>query len=186
MLEVLTNITTVNGSGKVAVMHFGSGTDPVGAVPLVRAFWAACANVLHISTKFNVLGNGRVLDPETGELTGFYNVAAPAEVVGVSTDQMVPDAAQALVQWRTGVVRAGREIRGRTFIPGLTNSNTTNGNLSAFSIGEFREAGDVLTGGALDFGIWSRPIEGGRAGAFAAADSSDVWPEMAVLRRRRG
>lgn len=186
MLEVITDITTYSGAGKVAVMYFADDADPLASVSAVTAFWDDATAPLVNATKFRVRGSGRRIDEATGEIAGFYNVLAPAEVAGKVTGvQGVSDATQVLMQWRTGVVRAGREVRGRTFVPGLQTPALSGGNLDNNTRSMFVGAQANLLDPGLGFGVWSRPKEGA-PGAHIQVAGGSVWNELAVLRRRRG
>lgn len=184
MLEVITNLTTPAGGGRVAVMHFDEVVPPQECVDYVEDFWTGLRMQLGAQTVARVQGSGRLKDEATGQVTGFYSATAPAAVLGALTDKPLADATQGLVQWRTGVVRGGREVRGRTFIPGLTVGSLDGGNLSGGARDAIGAAASALAGPITGFGVWSRPVEG-RPGLLVQASGATVWTEFAVLRRRR-
>lgn len=192
MIEVVTDIQTVAGTGMVSVHYFSDGAEPLVAVSAIRTFWAEVAVQCTTSTRFQVRGNGRVVAPETGNLVDFYSVAQPAATVGSQPGGPVADATQGLIQWRTGTVVDGREVRGRTFVPGLQSAALSNGNLSSQANGVLAAAAQNLVGDALGFGIWRRPRVvspsqplPARPGSFEEVTAVSVWSEFAVLRRRR-
>lgn len=186
MREILTDITTSSGGGKVAVMYFDDSLPADPQTAAVLALWNGVRPQVDGSVTFAVRNQGRLMDEATGQVTGFWSGVGYAPVTGSGTGQSVADATQVLVQWRTGVVRNGREVRGRTFIPGLNAVNLDNGNIGeAYRAAIELEADEFLTSTGIGFGIWSRP-KPGSAGALIQVTSVSVWKELAVLRRRRG
>lgn len=186
MLEVLTDITTSSGAGKVAVMYFADGSDPAVSTSAVFNFWDDVRVQIDSSVIFDVRTTGREVDEATGTLTGFWSAPGLAAVAGTGTGQSVADATQVLVQWRTGVVLNGREVRGRTFIPGLNAVNLADGNIGEAYRAAIETAAETnLIPLSIGFGVWRRPKEG-VPGAHVQATNATVWNELAVLRRRRG
>ena len=186
MREVLTDITTPSGSGKVAVMYFDETQPADPQTAAVQAFWSGIAPQLDQAFRFRVRSNGRLVDEATGQLQGFWSGVGYTEVTGQGSGGAVADATQVLVRWRTGVVRNGREVRGRTFIPGLNRVNLASGNIGeAYRSAIEVEANDFLTTTSIGFGVWARP-KAGSPGALVQVTDADVWSELAVLRRRRG
>jgi hypothetical protein len=67
-----------------------------------------------------------VIDPSTGQVTGL--LTSPATTGnGSDANDLLPFAAQGLVQLHTGVIINGRELVGRVFLPGATEQRNTNG-----------------------------------------------------------
>jgi hypothetical protein len=99
----------------------------------------------------------------------------------VSTTEKLPDATQIVIQWRTGVYHNGREIRGRTFIPGLADFTNDEGNVALATRTAIQSDLDTwLAAQAGLFFIWSR-----KNGLTAVVSDSSVWNEFGVLRSRR-
>lgn len=192
MLEVITDITTPSGAGKVNVAYFADDVPPQAAIDAMAQFWLEALLICTPSVTARVRANGRRLDPATGGLEEFTTGIASGLLVGAASGDVVADASQALVRWRTGVVRAGREVRGRTFIPGVGSTYLQGGNLNNTAIGLLNTAANNLVSGPEAFGVWSRPVEAGndddvpaRPGIHVPATSGGAWSEFAVLRRRR-
>nr|CRY96738.1 hypothetical protein [uncultured prokaryote] len=185
--EVITDIITTSGGGKVSVMYFDSASgDPADQVEAVDAFWLANCTELSTSVKFTVRTNGRAIDEATGTLVGSWNSGlTPAQRAGLKTQEAVADATQALVQWQTGSITNGRFVRGRTFVPGLPVATLSGGNLAAVQVNKMQGWADQLIDAAVGFSIWRRPSSTG-AGNAPVVVTSSVWNELAVLRRRRG
>nr|CRY96740.1 hypothetical protein [uncultured prokaryote] len=185
MHEVVTNISMASGGGKVAVMYFDETVPPEECVDYVSDFWTSIVPYITPATTFQVQGSGRDVDEATGALTAFYNVASSALIAGSSSTQQVADATQGLVQWRTGIVLGGREVRGRTFIPGLSQSSVIGGNLAPQTRTGIETNANILGGPITGLGVWRRPKEG-TPGQLVQVSTATVWSELAVLRRRRG
>lgn len=184
--EVLVDWTTVTGRSGVSVLHFGTeGTLSQLSGTMSNAF-AQIAGGLHTGTHAQVRTEVRLIDEVTGLLTGTETFGAPIEVDGVSAaSQVVPDVCQGLVSFTTGVVRNGRRVRGRTFIPGMADARTTvTGELSAAMMGFLNAYGTELIGGTNKLKVYSRP-SATLAGAATTVNARTAWSEFATQRRRR-
>lgn len=121
---------------------------------------------------------------ETGDVFGVSPIT-PLSDVGDSSTDPVTQASQALIRWRTGVYLNSREVRGRTFIPGILETYSTNGQLDD---GIVAGMADELVSFRTSHGavpvIWHRP-KPGEDGAMVPITSGSLWTEFAVLRRRR-
>ncbi len=126
------------------------------------------------------------VDPEiaqvniaTGQIEAVETVTT-APVVGEAVDEGVPQAANLLLRWRTGLFSGGREVRGRTFLPGFSIlQNTATGEVEQDTINFMNAAGETLLANS-DLGIYS-PTKS----LFAEATSVSCWNEWAVMRSRR-
>lgn len=119
------------------------------------------------------------VDVGTGQTLGVGNIIS-TPTIGTQPGQMVPQLAQILVRWRTGFFSAGRELRGRTFIPGASaGAMATNGEVIASALADVEVAAESLH---LDteVGVWS-PTKN----VFATITSSSAWNEWASQRGRR-
>jgi len=125
------------------------------------------------------------LDETTGTLTGSWTDGTAQAGTGTNTGTPVPDASQALVQWRTVTITNGRFLRGRTFIPSVALSQVVGGNLQAPAVTVIQNAANALIASGAGLVVWHRPIAGS-GGSHDAVSTASVWTEFAVLRRRRG
>jgi len=182
--EILVDWTTPSGSDHRSVMMFGLVSTPAEQRDALSDFLNTIKSQLEDSTSFTIETAGRELDDATGALTGVWSEATSYTGVGVVSGQVVADATQGLMQWRTDHIVNGRFLQGRTFIPGLSASHLSNGNLSSTAITAWTGAGQALIDAAVQFGVWHRPVLGS-GGVFWAADTAACWGELAVLRRRR-
>lgn len=123
----------------------------------------------------------RVLSEADGHLIELQELANPPSGAQTGGTQQLADATQMLLQWRTGVIVSGRQLRGRTFLPGIAQSEIANGNVRESSRTAVQDALATLIGTGHAPAVWSR-----KHGTVAEAVSADVWNEFAVQRRRRG
>ena len=150
------------------------------AIASVQTFWTAVKSRISDQLSWTIPGDVTVIDVATGQPTG---IAAGILQAGAGTDGSDPGpwAAQGLIRWRTGVFVNGREVRGRTFIPGITDAGVVDGVLNTFAVDEFNGAGAALISDAATiFGIYSR-----KSHTFHAAVAASAWTQLAVLRSRR-
>lgn len=139
---------------------------------------AIAANTV-VAQRFQVDTEVEQVNPATGAVTGVTSITS-INRTGSNNTAPVPQAAQALVRWRTGVYVSGREIRGRTFIPGLAlATSSASGELASATAAAITTAAQQLLEDS-GIGIWS-PTRG----QIALVTSASVWSEFAVMRSRR-
>lgn len=125
-----------------------------------------------------------LIDSATGILTGATTVSGAVVDPDGGTD-LLPPATQGLLRWQTAAVVAGRRLRGRTFLPGMTEGDTNaggsvlpalvssmNGYLSATFLPAVAAAAPLVVYGPTHH-------------AFSEVTSGNMWTEFAVLRSRR-
>lgn len=185
--EVIVDWTTLSGPGKVSVFHFAA---PTVSVATQRAALGTMLMIIDSNlveeTEWSIRTEGRILESTTGELTGSWTDATVREGAGGASGNSVTDPTQVLLRWRTGQIRNGRFLIGRTFIPGLNEGYTTGGNIAPGILTTWGAAMSTFVGSASGFGVWGKPSGTAGAGVFHEATGSQVWSEAAVLRRRRG
>lgn len=184
--EVLVNWTTVAGGGFLNVLYFND-TDPIATQrQALGTMLTSIQSQLTTGTSWTVATSGRVIDDATGTLVGDWNDGTARTGAGTVSTSGTPDATQVLLRWRGTAVINGRRIQGRTFIPGLGGSNVAGGNLSPGAQGIIQNALTTYANTGLQHLLWHRPVNGagGSSHGFGPAGAS-VWPELAVLRRRR-
>nr|CRY94864.1 hypothetical protein [uncultured prokaryote] len=175
----------INWTGSIqgfTVWHFLGDDDQTAADAAASAantFLEAIDGLYRNSVTAAVDPEVFVVNVGTGHVEGTFSVSSFAQA-GDSSDAMVPNAAMALIRWRTGVFTSGRELRGRTFIPGLTDTAVdATGNLATAAAGTLQSAADTLVS-TSDFAVW-----GSTTAQAATVTSASVWSEFAVLRSRR-
>ena len=182
--EIVTDWIGPQGSGMVSVMWFDAGIAVATQRAAVSAFLNAYDANISNTYSWTVRTAGRDLDNATGALVGAWSDATPQTGTGAVGTAPVPDATQVLYQWHTGSIVSGRFLRGRTFLPGLTASSTTGGNISSSVVTGLTGYGTTFLAANVGFQVWHRP-QNGAGGSVALGGTCSVWPELAVLRRRR-
>jgi hypothetical protein len=184
MLRVTTEFTGVTGAPYYTTMHFEGDTsgEAVAAANAVRAFWFELQNRLYGLMVANVQDDVPNIDPATGQITAMFS--APTALVDFSNaSEVLPFTSQALIRWRTGDFVGGRELRGRTFIPGTVETDSIDGTLNGTYVSALNLAASNLLSAATGAGglvIWS-PTNG----VASLVTSASTWEQFAVLRSRR-
>lgn len=193
MFEVITDWTVNSHSGLVTVMYFNE-TSPIATVrSSINTLYTNVNGVLSNTAAWVIRPTGRQIQAEDGALLGIWTDATARSGAGVATAASVADATQVLLRWGTGAIVNSRFVRGRTFIPGYTSAGILAGNLASSSVTTFNNAATQFANDPNGFVIWSRPFAGtpgspgepARAGSSHQVVTGTVWPELAVLRRRR-
>jgi len=186
VFQVTTTFSGPAGTPWMNRLYFDSITGQLAqdAADAVGAFWGACDALIRNDVTWTTGTNVETLDEVSGALVGLNTVTASTGTGADSTTDMAT-VLQALVQWRTGVIVGDRELRGRTFIPGLTQNVNNGGVLTGAAQTAFAAAAAALIADAdADFGIWHRPVNEAN-GAFHEAVTGSVPLRFSVLRSRR-
>lgn len=184
MLRVITEITGGSGGPQWSTMHFGGTTEGEAAAAALAAaaFWADLQDTLTAAYQFHFDGEVYRVDPATNQILEVF-LTAGWDRDGTKAGETLPWATQGLVRWRTGTYVAGRELRGRTFIPGWLESESGGGVPSPAAVAAMNAAGlQFLTSAAPAGGAVVYSPTHGVASAISAAQAWDRW---AVLRSRR-
>lgn len=159
----------------------GGAPDP-GAI---KTAYQSMTSVIPASVTVSVDGAGDTYDDATGELVGTWNVGDPVSFVGTAPSDVAAAGVGACVTWNTGLIVAGRRLRGRTFlVPLSVSAYAQDGTfipgvltaLTAFGNG-------MLAAGPL--GVWHRPTAAGNDGAASGVTSFRISDKVAVLTSRR-
>lgn len=177
--RVRTEFTGIQGSPWLSTMYFGTVGSAADAVAAVGTFWTAVQGLMNNSVNWATLPEVEEIGVD-GTLIGIESTTPETGSGGSATD-VLPPMTQALVRWRTGAVFGNRELRGRTFIPGLTESAAVDGNLDPTDAATIQTAAAALIAD-IDSAlvIWSRE----HAQQILVATAS-VWSQFASLRSRR-
>lgn len=179
MLRLAIDFSGVNEG--TSIMHFLPAEDDLTAAQaaadavddFIVSFLGYVSNAQLAQVNTEVL----VVNETTGQTTGVLPVTSQART-GTDAANALPNATMALFRWRTGLFLQGREVRGRTFWPGLTEtSNDAQGNFSG--------AADLTADAtafiaASDIAIWSPTRL-----LASTVTVGTCWDEFAVLRSRR-
>jgi hypothetical protein len=151
------------------------------AATAVGAFWGAVDALINNAYIWTTESDVATVNAATGQVTSATSTT-PVIGSGASAATALPRASQALVRWTTGIYVGGRQIRGRTFIPGITeSSNGTDGLFSPADVATVNAAGAALIADAnSQLLVWSPTL--GQANIVTGAST---WGDFAVLRSRR-
>lgn len=182
MWRVRTNITGGPGGPELTTMFFDvvGGLTAADANAAVGAFWDTVQDLVHNAYTMATESEVASVDIATGEITGLTPVTAITKP-GTVSGQPLPPATQGLLRWRTGTFVAGREIRGRTFIPGPTEEHNLTGvpNSDYITVANNAAAALIAATGTELF-VYSRTHRDS-----APVVSGSCWNQWAVLRSRR-
>lgn len=182
--EIITDLTTAAGGGRVSVMYFNEASPVADQREDIDTFFSSLAVSLSNTFSYEVRTTGRELDDATGGLTGAWVDSTPYTGVGANVGDVVPDASQLLIRWFTNVIVNGRFLQGRTFVPGLLGSSIDAGNVDPALVAGYTTIAQTMAGSLNGFGVWHRPTLGA-GGSFHPINDGGCWSEVAVLRRRR-
>lgn len=181
LYRVRTAITGGPGGAELSTMFFDASTGTAqDAANAARAYWNDIKALINSSYLMTVEALVYTIDSTTGKATGVTGTTT-VPVGGNNFSQPLPPANQGLSIWHTGVFVAGREIQGKTFVPGPgedgNDSGVPNGTYStALNTG----SNNLTSAGPITFGIYSRKHH-----LFAQATSGHAWNQWAILRSRR-
>jgi hypothetical protein len=163
------------------------------AIARVRAGFNAAASVIATGTTFTPTLLVDEVDEVTGAIVNQVAAAAPAAVSGALAATNLPLQTMGLLQFQTATFIAGRRLRGRLYIPGLTvnsvgaGSNPTAATITALAAFNTALGATVVT--ATNQRVWHRPkrVGGGApsGGLSAVVATRSVSPSYAVMRSRR-
>lgn len=197
LLRVTVRWTGLNGGPGYNVFHFRDfgPPDPVisdaeAAVDKVDAFYggflAYIPNAVTIATQSDV----EVIDEATGVLQSILQTTPVSPRAGAASGSAAfASAVGAVVSWRTGGIRNGRRVRGRTFLVPLSSTAfQSDGTLLALAQTAINNAATTFRDltGFSDLSVYARPSGPGATDGVAHAVEGHTVPDMgAVLRSRR-
>lgn len=186
MYEIITDWRLPTSSGGLTVMYFASAVQTVEAArEAVGTYWESVNALLADGAEWTVRTTGREVDPENGALAGFWADPTPYTGFGAISGSPVANATMAVQQWLTESIVRRRQVRGRTFIPGLHPTSLFNGQLSTGSVSALTAAGSTLVADVdSTLVVWSRPVNG-VGGSEHGVSAASAWVELGVQRRRR-
>lgn len=182
MLRVRINWTG-NAEG-FSVLHFegdlDGGTNGDAAATAVDGFLGNLENYMGQFQFAQVDPEVLQVNDVTGQTEAVHTVVKENHQ-GTGDAAQVPQSTMLLIRWRTGAYTNGREIRGRTFIPGLeASANDGSGAPTAAVITGIGALATTLAAATPSLVVYS-PTRS----AIATVASASVWSEWAVMRSRR-
>jgi hypothetical protein len=123
MYRIRTALEQQAGNPMLNTLYFDEGAGTAAqAASAVAAFWTACGDLMSTACGWQVENEVALVDEATGDITGYESVASPGSGSGTLSGQPLPFATQGFMNWRTGIIVAGRRLAGRTFIPAATEN----------------------------------------------------------------
>jgi hypothetical protein len=166
-------------------------TDAANAAAAVRALFSGVTSGICSVIKMDIQTEVDYFDQATGALTGTLSLAPQTTIPGSSGATVFFNGVGARIVWNTGVIAAGRRIKGSTFIVPVANSVCeADGTLAAAFLGTLQTAGSAYLSNAASNGIapvvWSKPNKVTGAAGFTSAIASASAPDkVSWLRGRR-
>lgn len=171
----------VAGAPWYSNMFFEGGTPEGEAYGEdVQNFWTGVASQMITAVTWEIEPTYTVFEASTGLITDVGGWAGDAGA-GLVSGEGLPYAVQAIVNWHTSVYVAGRELRGRTFIPGLTVTANDQGTLLESAQADIQTAASgLISGSSGAMTIFSRThlVE-------HIVETAQVPLKLGVLRSRR-
>lgn len=179
--RVRTVHTGVAGSPYYTNMYFLDGPNgPQDYIDVVTGFWSNLEPDLTEEMIGVVEAEVPTIDEVTGNILSIESGVA-VNVQGTSPGDLLPPTVQGLARWTTGQYRNGRQVRGRTFIPGLHVDTSEFGRPSVAFRGRLQVSIDYLVGlTAIQHVVWSKTN-----GVALITSGGSAWAEFASLRSRR-
>ena len=145
-----------------------------------RAFLAPASTGYRTGLTFSAMTEVGIVDASTGDLTGLTPVTLAAMSMIGGTDPL-PAATSLLIRWRTGQYTNGKEIRGRTNIPGMLETFSTNGLPDSALTGAWQTRATALLASAnARHVVYSKKNFGA-----CVTTAGSPWSQWAILRSRR-
>lgn len=182
-LRVRFEITGPPGAPWLSTMNFQgtTQTNAQDAADAVRTFWLGLQGNIVDTASGRIIPEVLIINDVTGEPEGIFSVTPGDPVTFTASNTLLPRTTQGLIRWRTGVFAGGREIRGRTFVPGLTQAANNQGRPASGIITAMQNAANGLISDVDSvLGVYSKVN-----GALAVVNAATVWSEFAELRTRR-
>jgi hypothetical protein len=177
-----------SGNPYLTTFYQGATADPTAVADAIQAFFDAVKNYQSSGWTWVLESNYSVLQVEDGSLLSEAEVGVSVGGGGTDTSALLPRQVQGLVQWRTISIISRRLVRGKTFIPGLTQSASDHGSPASGFVLAMTTAGSAYLAAAPSPLVYSRPILHGpkaREGLVSDITSATAWDTFANLRSRR-
>lgn len=153
---------SIPGAGPSAtVLHINDGgTSPQGAVTPIRTFFTALQSFLPNEVQVAINPEVHRLNTDTGILMEVLPIVPGAAIAGTSSSAWAAGTGFR-VDWFTGVVIGGRQLRGRTFIVPSVGSFGNAGEVNSTTVTAVNTAAGNLISNLSAAGyplvVWHRP-----------------------------
>jgi hypothetical protein len=182
MLRVRVNHSADTVGPGLSTFYFEGSTQAVAddAAAAVATFWASVEPYIVNYGIWSLDTQVAQINAVNGQLEGIFNVT-PATGVGDVNSSQLALATQGLLQLRTGAIVGGRELRGRLYIPGPTEThNDVARPIGAYVTGLNSAANALIADTGNAWAVWSRTN-----GIFQEITSATCWSDWAIMRSRR-
>lgn len=148
LYRVRTVFSGVQGAPWLSTFFFrGSGGTAQQAATAVGNYWGAVDARMATTVSWAVESEVQTISDTTGQPVGSAAITPPTGGGGGAAAQL-PVVAQGLLRLRTGSFLGGREVKGRCFIPGLTENDNDLGVPNASIVAVVDAAGAALVADA--------------------------------------
>jgi len=174
--------TGLTGLPGLSTFYYGVASPNVSdCVTFFNALKLLVPNTL----SWNIPSSGDEIDDATGAITGAWLGTGGGTVTGTGGTTAYAAGVGVRIQWNTGVIVAGRRVRGSTFIaPMLASTFDSSGTIATASLSAVQSAASAFAASGVAKGIWHRPV-GGSGGQYAAINDATVPDRVTALRSRR-
>lgn len=195
LYRVRSRWTGFNGAPGYTILHFrdfnspdpgpggGSVEGATDAVERVQTFFSAIANTLPSSVSVDVEREVDVIDDSDGSLVDSFGATSGGIIQGTGSATYAAPVG-AVVNWRTGAVRNGRRLRGRTFLVPLAGSNfNAQGVLIPAVQTILQNAANALASseGTPDLAVFGRPSAPALSDGVSSVVTSATVPALAAI-----
>lgn len=179
-------------SDGLSTVHYdAAASTPGAAVSHLGAMLDGLQNYIQASQNWTVSGTVDLIDEVTGDLID-STAGTDYPVLTIATDAPLPPANQLMLRLGTATVVDGRRLKGRIFLPGLTEAASSGaGVVDPAVVGAVSgELATWVSGVGAQPVVWHRPkaateTEPASPGSKAPITTATVWTQWAVLRQRR-
>lgn len=178
-------------------MNDGGTSIAQSATNWVGAYWATLDDRIVAPLSWTTDAEVPTFSEATGKITK-VDAVTPVSGVGGLAAEALPYATQLLTRLITSQFVNGRRVRGRIFIPGLSETDNTAGLPAAtLRTTATTAATGLITQSTGTLAVWSRPYSAldddgqpipgktPRVGSQHAVTSVSTWTQWSVLRSRR-
>lgn len=173
----------VEGQGLSTFYAESDGTVAIQVA--AAALFNAIKNLIPINTTISIPQGGDLIEESTGALSGTWGTSSVTTVQGGGSGAF-PGGVGARVVWETQAIRAGRRVRGSTFIvPLIATAYENNGTLASVAVTALQTGiSDFMVQVPTQARVWSRP-QPGLAGMASQITTGRVPDRVSWLRTRR-
>lgn len=183
LLRTSTVWTGSAGSPYFTQNYFLGAGDATHATSCITALWTflgAIASYIDDALVESISGDVEVIDVASGQILNVHSVTGAVQG-GTATGDALPTLCQGLLRLNTGAYVAGRQLKGRMYLPGMMESNNTVVGLpSAGMIGAINTAAATFIASAADPAVYSHTHS-----YATSVNSATLSPKWSYLRTRR-